>query len=409
GTTLQWIKRYMGRYDDVYTVEAALGYDGRNCRGFITYSKSKFRAKLDGTLLGPNLKLEERDEKAPVTATLQGKLENNMLALEWVNQGNTVGSHLEMTEIGPTNTPVDFCGADKWVNRYVGAWKGKPMELVLVRLHNGDMSAQLWNSVDNNSENLKGSMTPNGDLTLESYPEPGKPLFWLESNIRSLQSIRCDWTSSNGEMRTIEFTLRESLTMGCVEYADFVSSYDILYPNTSCTGCNQWFSQQITNWTNRCKSAIQSKKLTPVPANRNALRASMWPEVSCWSDGIFSGYLNYSDTWSGPAQGLAFNLDLKTGKPILLEDLFQKDFDFKSWVNEYMRKESPKNPRFAADPKFREWLYAEGYPLFTLRRDGIKISTLFHPIYGQQHLLIPYAELKPFLLPNTPITEFVPK
>jgi hypothetical protein len=67
----------------------------------------------------------------------------------------------------------------------------------------------------------------------------------------------------------------------------------------------------------------------------------------------------------------------------------------------------PKLAPFASDPQYREWLNKEGFPLFTLRREGMELSTIFHPRYGRQTLLVTYDQLKPYMKKDNPIAEFV--
>jgi hypothetical protein len=404
---IQWVRHYAGRFDDVYAVRAVLAFDGANCKGYWIYPQGKTTIRLEGSLLGPQMKLIEKDNAQQTTGFLNATLDGKRLSGEWINHNNTLGLSVDLYETEAAAAAPDNCGDNKWINRYTGVWKNNLVELVLIRLHGGILLGQIWTASDSSTHELKGRITDKGAYSLESTPMPGKPLHWLEGDLTTPLQTKGTWTTSNGEMRVIEFNLKENLMMSCREYADFLSSYDILFPVTTDAGCNHWLSEQCDNWVKRCRSAIQSKRLSDLPANRNVLRASMWPEISCWTDAVFSGYLNYTDSWSGPAQGQAFNFDLKNKKVITLEELFTPGFDFKTWTNDYMRKESPKIPRFAEDPKFREWLYNDGFPLFSIRRDGIRISTMFHPIYGQQHLLVPYAILKPYLAEATPLSEFV--
>ena len=98
---------------------------------------------------------------------------------------------------------------------------------------------------------------------------------------------------------------------------------------------------------------------------------------------------------------------MRTGKPITFVELFNKGFDAKTWLADYAKRESPKLPAFAGDPQYREWLDKEGFPLFTLRRDGLEISTLFHPSYGRQALLVPYGSLKPYMRKDNPVADLV--
>ena len=45
----------------------------------------------------------------------------------------------------------------------------------------------------------------------------------------------------------------------------------------------------------------------------------------------------------------------------------------------------------------REWLAREGFPLISVAREGLCLSTYFHPVYGQQHIVVPFSALHSFL------------
>jgi hypothetical protein len=143
------------------------------------------------------------------------------------------------------------------------------------------------------------------------------------------------------------------------------------------------------------------------PGSRARQRASAWPEIASWTDQLFTGYITFSDTWNAQPQGISFNYDLRTNKELLLDDLFNKGFNAKQYLSDWANREMPKLPGFAENPKYREWLSKEGFPLFTLRREGLEISTLFHPEYGRQTLLVPYSGLKTYFKKDLPIAEFL--
>ena len=140
---------------------------------------------------------------------------------------------------------------------------------------------------------------------------------------------------------------------------------------------------------------------------RNFYRASAWAEIACWTDNFLSGYLTFTDTWNEKSQQVAFNFHLSTGRVIGLDDLFNKSFDAQKWMGDYLKKEIPKLPRFAKDLRFREWVYKEGFPLYTMRREGLALSTPFHPVYGRQHMIVPYNILKPYMKQDNPIADLV--
>lgn len=405
---VRWVKRFNGRFDDVQTVEMALGFDGRICRGFLSFPKSRTRFQLDGVLNGADLSLQERDPKDDLSGYLRGKLENKRLRADWSNYNNTLGGKLELEEINPDQQTANAnCGDNKWANRYAARWNGKRAELVLSRVNHGALFGYAWIESDNRSYLLKGEIGADGVYQLDSYLPNGKIAITLQGAMRYLQSTDCNWASATGDKREIKFSLQDNYLMNCFEYADYLSSFDALYPKTRSADCNKWLELQVNNWLTRCKNAVAARQEASVPANRYAYRGSAWTEVVCWTDMLFSGYLTFTDSWNEKPQGAAFNLNLETGKEITYNDLFNKGFDAKTWFDDFIKKETPKLPRFSADPQLREWLYRDGFPLFTLQREGMVFSTLFHPVYGRQHLIVPYTLIKPYMKKDNPITELV--
>lgn len=404
---IRWFKRFRGRMDDASVVDVALGFDGRSCRGYLTYAKSNVRVRLEGTMAdSTSIRLEERNASKAVTGTLVGTFQNHLLEAEWTNHNNTLGSRLEAREMMPGQTLNVTCGDNKWANRYLGRYNDGRVDMVLVRMHQNRLYGFLWVEADGKTYALQGYLDRENNYEITALLPNGKTGGILSGSLKAAKNTDCNWVGS-GERRTFKLVQSQSLPFGCYEYADFRSSYDAVYPRTPCTGCNTWLDDQMKAWTDRCKSVISTKNEPLTAANRNTNRANAWAEIASWTDNVLCGYLTFTDTWSEQPQGQAFNFDLRTGKPIALEDLFNKGFDGRAWLADYAKRESPKMPQFANDPKYREWMSREGFPLFTLRRDGLEISTLFHPQYGRQSLTVPYAQLKPYMKKENAVGEFV--
>ena len=406
-TEIKWIKRFKGRMDDAAVVDLVLAFDGRNCRGYLTYSKSNVRFQLTGVFEDSiRFRLEERDPVKALTGTYVGVYQNRRLTAEWANAGNTLGNHLEAQEMPPGQTLNVNCGDNKWANRYLGRYNEARVDMALVRMHEGRLYGFLWVEADAKTYALEGEMDREGNYEITALLPGEKTAGLLSGNLKSSKATDCNWVGS-GERRTFKLVQGQTMPFGCYEYADYRSSYDAVYPRTACNACNTWLDQEMKSWTERCKSTLTTRTEPLSPASRNIHRASAWAEIASWTDNVLCGYLTFTDTWSEQAQGQAFNFDLRTGKPIALEDVFNKGFNAKAWLEEYAKKESPKMPPFAADPKYREWIVKEGFPLFTLRRDGLELSTLFHPQYGRQSLTVPYLLLKPYMKKENPVGEFV--
>lgn len=403
---IKWVKYFKGRFDDISVVDISLGFDGKNCRGYLTYAKSGDRFRLTGTLDQNTLNLEERDPAKALSGNIKGTLKENRIDAEWTNHNNSLGCRLEADELAPGQLPGYNCNDNKWACRYITRYNGSRADMILIRMHNGSLNGYLWVEADAKTYDLRGEMDRDGNYEIEALLPSGKMAGLLQGNLKNLQSTDCNWVGS-GEKRTFNFTQRNTYPLGCYDYADYSSSYDALYPRTPCNGCNTWLDQKVTGWLNECKLLIAGQKKNSTPTNRNAQRASCWAEIACMTENILSGYLTFSESWNKQARGQSFNFDLRSGKEITFNELFNKSFNINTWIDDYAKRESPKLPHFAADPDYREWLATQGFPMFALRREGLELSTLFHPQYGRQTLLVPYVNLKPYMKKDNPISDLV--
>ncbi|MEQ1745400.1 MAG: hypothetical protein ABMA02_08245 [Saprospiraceae bacterium] len=406
GTALKWVRHFRGRLDDVSEVLLSLGYDGSNCRGQLTYIESKEVFDLTGTLEGMVLLLNESDTKGMITGHLTGTLQGERIEAEWTNALNTLGGSLEAKEVKTKSLAPKPCGENKWVSRYVARWNDLRLDLTLARVNNNMLNGYLWIEADDKTYALQGKVLADERYEIQALLPNGKIAAHLTGDLKSPQAHECSWIGS-GEKRTFKLVLRSKLPVGCIEFADYVSSYDVQYPRPECGECNKTLDRHASEWVAQCKATIVTQKKAAKPENRNVLRGSGWYEVTCWTETLFCGHLTFAESWKDKTKGVAFNFDLRTGKEVTLDDLFNKGFNGKEWFAEYARKESPKMAKFASDPKFRAWLAAEGFPIFSIRRDGLEISTLFHPVYGQHSLTVPFGLLKPNMRRDNPIGDLV--
>lgn len=406
-TSIKWVKTFKGRLDDASVVDITLASDGAQCRGYLTYPKSKIRLRLEGTFDTSRVRLSEKESAtAPVTGHIIATYEKKKLVGDWTNHNNSVGSRLEADEVSPGQTTTLNCSDNKWSSRFVTRYNNARCDMVLVRSQNGALDGFLWVEADAKTYRLKGDITPEGQYAIEVLLPGGKLAAMLQGKLQPGQDTDCNWVGS-GERRTFHFKLKDHYLQGCYESADYISQYDVLYPRTPCAACNTWLDQQVDEWIKSCKSVLADGKSQKNAANRAARRAAAWPEIATWTDQVFSGYITFSDTWTPQSRGLSFNFDLKNNKIIELDDLFNKTFSHKTWLADYVKKEMPKLPAFGADPKFRDWLSQSGFPLFALRREGLELSSLFHAQYGRQTLLVPYDQIKPYMRKDNPVAEFV--
>jgi hypothetical protein len=406
-TPLKWVKKYAGRMDDVSDIELNLGFDGKNCKGFLTYLESNAKLQLVGVFNEKSgLNLVEIDANRDTSGYIKGKIEDKMLHADWNNYNNSIGSIIACEEISETKLGRSHCGDNKWINKYNVNYNGGNFEIILCRFNNGILFGNSWMETGNINYDLKGEITENGDFFINLYKSDGSEAGSFQGNMQSIQSLNLDWATKLGKHQYLVFPLVETLSVGCYEFADYTNSYDVLYPKTRCNTCNTWMERKVTTWLNRCKGSFASNPQKQNPKNRAAQRASGWVDISLWNEDLFCGTMTFTESWADEPNGVAFNFDLNTGKEIKVEDLFIKNFDAKNWLENYRLKEVLKLPQLK-ETDFKNWIEQEGFPLFMLQREGIVLATPFHPVFGQQKITIPYSVLKPYLKVENPVAVFV--
>ncbi len=405
-TALKWLRYYRGRLDDVSEVLLALGYDGTHCRGYMTYLQSKERFFLNGSFEGNLLILRESDAQGHTTGQLTGTLQSESLQAEWTNAASTLGSSLYAREVKAPNTTPKPCGDNKWSTRYVARWNEARLDMVLSRQSNAQVNGYLWIEAESKIYLLKGRMLDEYRYEVQALLPDGKTAAHLQGNLQNPQAHECLWIGS-GEKRTFKLSQRARFNGSCLEYADYASSYDVLYFRTECAPCNETLDRIAEEWAQQVKGTIQAQNPPADPNYRSALRATAWQIISCWTENVFCGQFIFAESWKPTPTIRAFNFDLRSGKEIALEDLFHRNFNARQWLADYARKESPKLPKYAADPAFRQWIAKEGFPIVVIRRDGLEINTTFHPIYGQHRLVVPYSLIKPYMRRDNPIADLV--
>lgn len=103
-------------------------------------------------------------------------------------------------------------------------------------------------------------------------------------------------------------------------------------------------------------------------------------------EGILSFYIDYYQ-FSGGAHGITtrntYNIDIKSGNKVMLKDLFEEGYDYKTYINEEISKEISKHPEYYFTGK-------EGF-------NGIKEDQSFYIRDNKIVIHFPYYEIAPYV------------
>lgn len=391
---IQWIKHYKGRIDDLNDISITLGFDGIDARGKLTYLRSNTTFDLLGFVEDGQIYLQELDAYAKVSGTLSGNITGKNINGNWKNFDGSRGGNLSLKE---TDKPVKFpsyCGDNKWIRKYEGRVASNPIEILLQKESSERLSGLVFYKNKNISYHFKGNVDKDDNFTLKVKNQKGQI---VETFVGSLQQDQL--TIGSKKSKKITLTPTDGLTIGCVEYADYATGYDITFPKTTNATFNKQMDEETNAWIKACRNhllKVKKQSTSAEPKMRAAERGFAWTEIEFFSKNVISGFMTFSNTWTPGQKLISFNFDLQNDQMLYLEDIFENKKDYRKYIKNYIKKEI-KSHQLYSDSDFKKWIKKNNFSYFTIRRDGICFSTKYSMLYGRQSVTIPFRQLQPFL------------
>lgn len=396
---LRWLKHFKGQINDYNEVAIVLGFDGLLCKGVMKFLRSGEELMLDGVLENENLVLKEIDSEKNISGYIKGILKDNIFEGNWSNFDNTIGSPLEFEQAQAKNLLPSHCGKDKWMRRYTAISKNKVVELSLQKLQGESVNGMIYLKKENLTLKTRGEWSAKG-LKLTLWDDYGNTVGELNAPDPSRQGFKGFLTYESKKITVLDFLLSARLKAGCVEFADYSSIYDIIYPRTTFASFNNWIEKLVTvesgklnNRTSKAAAQITSFS----PENRAGIRSGGWFEIGFFNENLLSGILVIQSTVAKQQRAIPVNFDLTNNRPIQFGDIFRAEYDLEYFVKNVIRKEFKKHRFYQTEPGFKNWIQTTSFPHMILLRNGIHFSSDFNAIYGRQGITIPYSRLTGFI------------
>lgn len=400
-------KYYKGRIDDISDITVSLTCEGKNCKGNLIYLRSKDEFKLQGTMKDNRLQLQEFNRANKCTGYLNGKKEGTTIKLTWKNKEGTVGNVIKLKEVGRRPDFPTFCGDNKWINAYSGRIKGMDVDLILHRVDNNRVLGTAYYLDEKKQVQVEGNLSDNNNLHLKFISEEtGTEIGSLRGVYKDQQNLSVSFYNEQQSQSFVSFQLKKSLAVSCLEYADYYTNYDFLFPKSKNAVFNEVMVLLTKDWIEDCRKNSQYiRKKTAAAELRASQRAYSWSDVVLLTDEFISGMLTYQATWTQGESTKTFNYNLKTGELIELATIFKKGYNYQLFKKKYIAQEIIKSPIYKNNKGFRNWIKDENFSFFTLGKEGITFYTEFHIIYDRQQITIPYKKLKANIRKNASIRQ----
>ena len=406
---VEWVKHYKGRFNDMNDVVITLAGDGKNVKGEMEYLRSKITFFLVGEVKKNKLVLQEYDSEGLVTGYLKGEYTEWGIRGQWQNVENNIGAMLRLEEVKSRVEVPSYCGDNKWIRTYNGNVGKDKAKMILQKNGAGKVMGTFIFSDKTNTRKIKGYSDTFDNYYLTIKDEMNRPQGKIEGSFDGKNKFNVNYVKTNGKEITCTFHPVEDLSVGCQEYADYATSYDILYPKTRNESFNKWIEKIMLAWNGQSKkytNEIVTMRQIPVPTMRQMLRSHAWTDIDVYNGALISGQIHFSNSWTKNTTSQNLNFNLKTGKEILAKEIFKHDFDHVAYAKKYMKNRMLQHA-YAKDMKFIEWLNTQKFEAFNFRSEGIYFATDFHPLYGRQSVTIPYKKLEDFFVKNNIIQNFL--
>lgn len=393
-SNIQWIKHYKGRIDDLNDVAITLGFDGTDCKGRLTYLRSNTDFDLNGFIEDRTIYLQELDQLNKVSGILSGKIVGKTINGIWKNFDGSRGGNLSLIETKNIVKFPSYCGDNKWIRKYLGKIANDDWEILLQKESREKLSGLIFHKKKNISYTLKGNLNVDDNFTIKAKNQNGQT---IETFVGQLQQDQL--TIGKEKSKKITLLPVEGLTVGCVEYTDYATGYDITFPKTTNAAFNQHMDEETNAWIKACRNyllKVKKQDAATEPKMRATERGFAWGEVEYFSKKVISGFMTFSNTWTPGQKLIAYNFDLENDRMLYLEDIFENKKDYQKYIRNYIKKEI-KNHQLYTDSDFKKWIKKSDFSYFTIRKDGICFSTKYSMLYGRQSVTIPFRQLRPFM------------
>ncbi|MEM1123551.1 MAG: hypothetical protein AAGJ18_24140, partial [Bacteroidota bacterium] len=341
-------KYYKGRIDDINDITVSLTCDGKNCTGDFTYLRSRDEFKLQGTIQGNQLQLREFNRVNKCTGYLNGTMEGTSMRLDWKNKEGTVGNSILLKEVARKPDFPTFCGDNKWINAYSGNIKGEAVEMILHRVDNNRVLGTAFFTDRTKKVLIKGTLSEDVNLHLIFVDEQtAEEIGSLRGIYKANRNLNASFYNNQQSQSFAAFTLTKSLGVSCLEYADYYTNYDFLFPKSEDAIFNEVMVLLTNDWIKDCRERSQKiRKQTANATTRSSQRAYSWSDVTLLNESFVSGMLTYHATWLNGELTKTFNYDLTNGENIELANIFKKGFDYEVFIKKEVGQEIIKNPLY---------------------------------------------------------------
>jgi len=383
-----WIHYLSGTIDSKHVVDMIIGTDGHTCKGLYTLRSSNTTFYFDGYDNNHQLSLVELNPDFRMTAFIYGNYDGQILNGEWVSGDKNLVLPIKLELVNSfENYRLPNCKNYQYQKLFSGKVNDRVVRIHLVRDHLNYI-CHIYDGELYYSQTFigKGGRTESFGLN-NSFSHLNKS--WLVLDTSNLEKMDIVFVDETGYEITTPIKSNASIVSECYEYADYHSRLICMRPLSGHKKFDLWMEITLRDWIQNAIKKLKSiEKDEMATRDRWMLSANGWVEIDLFMDDIISGTIYMQSSWKNETDKVSFIYDIKNGKEMMLQDIFESKFDSKEYFRLIVSARI-KEINWKAEDK--NWVNNQNFNFVTLSDKGVIFRTKFSTIYGEKEIIIPYS------------------
>ncbi len=386
--SVQWVHTFKGMWENFHPIEIVLGFDGGIYHGTLHLETGNELFDLHGYHQDGKAMIQEIDQTGRTSGYLVVEIADGLMTGQWWSSDFSRSASISLRD-----------------EAVIALRTFDPELLVLT----GSIAKHIVNLTIQREESnlLSGFCTIENDETL--YRLTGecedvicdKMRFNIKPPDGEMQVLRCtrqrgtmfnvQLTDSSNETQEGSATILNRYPMKRIHYAGYVGNVDCIYPVLSEPAFDTWLNVQIVTWNTMVRrhlDALEKSPITPGPDVRWSIQASAWIDFTLLTSEKISGVMTMYDPIKGVYNRTAFTFDVKSGKPLSMEENGRRA-DF---TNTLQKDAAEATSGDSDNPDFMAWLQTQDFRHIALSMDGFVLFTDFDPVFGDTWATLKYTD-----------------
>jgi hypothetical protein len=394
-----WINHYAGISTDGDSYVFTLGHNINEFKGILQNLTRNESHVAEGVYHADQMKLILQDSSLDITGYLSGETNATGLLVNILDQRKEQGRYIEFEKVNRDGFKILDCPPQVWYQSFQGIMDRDPVFIQLQK----EKDQRVYGTISVPSKltgyiisgNCEDTRCQKMNLRVYDFfgerfkeykitsPEPKR--LQAEEFFKDRFQIFEDW---NAEAK-YNFSCKNISLPAIRMYAQYIQIGEREF--------DLWIEDFISKWKDQVISFYQPGMLQE---QKDAL-ATM--DIDWINQDFVSGIFRFTEPWSEVERSLPFTYDRRLNRIISIEEMFDKDFDYKSFFAEYISWKKKEMMSVNTSNRFRAYMEVEYFSYCTLRPEGLCFSSEFNSVWGLRKIIIPYTLLQEHIRKSGPL------